>query len=178
MVAYAEAMKAVDPDIKIGAVLTMPGNWPDGIVGAGDAGTWNQEVLTRAGPAHRLRRRALVSRRRHGRRGARPDQPARRRDVPAAPADRPVRRRRTPAASRISLTETNVGVGQNTQPGALFLADAYSGLLENGVFTVQWWNVHNGIGTVSTVAGQRDYGDFGCSPAAAAPPTARSASRR
>ena len=24
-----------------------------------------------------------------------------------------------------------------------------------------WWNVHNGIGTVSTVAGQTDYGDFG-----------------
>ena len=33
--------------------------------------------------------------------------------------------------------------------------------MANGVFTVQWWNVHNGIGTVSTVAGQTDYGDFG-----------------
>jgi cellulose binding protein with CBM2 domain/fibronectin type III domain protein len=55
----------------------------------------------------------------------------------------------------------NVGVGQNTQPGALFLADAYSELLENEVFTVQWWNVHNGIDTVSTVAGQTDYRDFG-----------------
>ena len=31
--AYADAMKAVDPTIKIGAVLTTPGNWPDGIVG-------------------------------------------------------------------------------------------------------------------------------------------------
>ena len=30
-----------------------------------------------------------------------------------------------------------------------------------GVFTVDWWNVRNGIGTVSTVAGQTDYGDFG-----------------
>ena len=29
------------------------------------------------------------------------------------------------------------------------------------MFTVHWWNVHNGIGTVSTVAGQTDYGDFG-----------------
>jgi len=61
----------------------------------------------------------------------------------------------------ISLTETNVGVGQNTQPGAIFLADAYSSLIANGVFTVQWWNVHNGIGTPSTVAGQTDYNDFG-----------------
>jgi 4'-phosphopantetheinyl transferase EntD len=28
------AMKAVDPTIKIGAVLTTPNNWPDGIVGS------------------------------------------------------------------------------------------------------------------------------------------------
>src|SRR4029450_10313267 len=51
VVAYAEAMKAVDPDIKVGAVLTMPGNWPDGLVGAGAQGTWNQTVLARAGAA-------------------------------------------------------------------------------------------------------------------------------
>ncbi|HEX4788890.1 MAG TPA: alpha-L-arabinofuranosidase, partial [Actinospica sp.] len=46
---YASAMKAVDPTIKIGAVLTMPANWPDGLVGAGDTGTWNQTVLKLAG---------------------------------------------------------------------------------------------------------------------------------
>ena len=43
-------MKAVDPTVKIGAVLTTPGNWPDGIVAGGDAGTWNQVVLSIAGP--------------------------------------------------------------------------------------------------------------------------------
>ena len=60
-----------------------------------------------------------------------------------------------PNAGRIgiSLTELNVDEGRNTQPGALFLADAYSELLANGVFTVQWWNVRNGMGTVSEVAG-------------------------
>ena len=51
VVQYAAAMKAVDPTIKIGAVLTTPGNWPDGIVAAGDAGTWNQVVLSVAGPS-------------------------------------------------------------------------------------------------------------------------------
>jgi Cellulose binding domain/Fibronectin type III domain len=160
VVAFAEAMKAVDPDIKIGAVLTMPGNWPDGLVGAGDAGTWNAEVLSRAGAhldfvdvhwypggataAESLTRTAHV-------------------DDAMYQLRRQIDRYAGSNADRIriSLTETNVGVGQNTQPGALFLADAYSDLLENGVFTVQWWNVHNGIGTVSTVAGQRDYGDFG-----------------
>src|SRR3954447_11419460 len=50
VVAYADAMKAVDPGVKIGAVLTTPANWPDGIVGAGDTATWNQTVLSIAGP--------------------------------------------------------------------------------------------------------------------------------
>lgn len=35
---YADAMKAVDPAIKIGAVLTLPGNWPDGATDYGDEG--------------------------------------------------------------------------------------------------------------------------------------------
>jgi hypothetical protein len=160
VVAYAEAMKAVDPTIKVGAVLTMPGNWPDGLVGAGDQGTWNQTVLTRAGAAidfvdvhwypgggsaaealaktEHLRDAAFLLRQQIAR-------------YAGANAGR----------IGISMTETNVGVGPNTQPAALFLADTYSGLLEQGVFTVHWWNVHNGIGTVSTVAGQTDYGDFG-----------------
>ncbi|GLY99963.1 cellulose binding domain-containing protein [Actinoplanes sp. NBRC 103695] len=157
VVAYARAMKAVDPDIEIGAVLTMPGNWPDGLVGEGDTGTWNQEVLTRAGDvidfvdvhwypgggtaAEAVDKAAHIEDAVH----------LLREQIDAY--GRP--------GTRISLTETNVGVGPNTQPGALFLADVYTGLLEQGVFTVQWWNVHNGIGTVSTVAGQRDYGDFG-----------------
>jgi hypothetical protein len=160
VVAYSAAMKAVDPDIKIGAVLTTPGNWPDGIVGTGDAGTWNKEVLTRAGaaidfvdvhwyPGGGTAAEAL----------AKPEQIQDavyllRRQIDGYAGG-------SPGRIGISLTETNVGVGPDTQPAALFLADVYSGLLENGVFTVQWWNVHNGIGTVSTVAGQTDYGDFG-----------------
>jgi hypothetical protein len=160
VVAYARAMKAVDPSIKIGAVLTTPGNWPDGLVAAGDSGTWNRTVLDIAGPdidfadvhwypgggtaAEALGKTAQIQDTTY----------LLRRQIDAYAG---------PGAARIgiSLTETNVGAGQDTQPAALFLADAYSGLLENGVFTVQWWNVHNGIGTVSTVAGQTDYGDFG-----------------
>jgi hypothetical protein len=61
----------------------------------------------------------------------------------------------------IALTELNAGVGINTQPGALFAADAYPALWAAGVSNVDWWNVRNGIGTVSTVAGQTDYNDFG-----------------
>ena len=46
VVQYASAMKAVDPTIKIGAVLTLPGNWPDSVVASGDSGDWNQAVLS------------------------------------------------------------------------------------------------------------------------------------
>src|ERR687887_361563 len=33
-----------------GAVLTTAANWPDGVVAGGDAATWNQTVLSIAGP--------------------------------------------------------------------------------------------------------------------------------
>ncbi len=160
VVAFADAMKAVDPSIKVGAVLTMPANWPDGLVAGADPGTWNQTVLSIAGPhidyvdlhwypggssaAESLTKATQI-------------------DDAVYLVRQEIARYAGPNSGRIgiSLTETNVGTGQDTQPGALFLADIYSGLLENGVFTVDWWNLHNGIGNVSTVAGQTDYGDGG-----------------
>ncbi|MER7456033.1 cellulose binding domain-containing protein [Micromonospora sp. NPDC126480] len=160
VVAYADAMKAVDPTIKVGAVLTMPGNWPDAIVAEGDAGSWNQVVLSLAGS-----KIDFVDLHWYPGGSTAAEAVARTEHIVDAVhlARRQIAEYAGAYAARIgiSLTELNVGVGQNTLPGALFLADAYSGLLANGVFTVQWWNVHNGIGTVSTVAGQTDYGDFG-----------------
>jgi hypothetical protein len=159
VVAYSTAMKAVDPTVKIGAVLTMPANWPDGIVAGGDSATWNRTVLSVASPsidfvvlhwypggssAQALAATAYVADAMY----------LVRKDIATFAG---------PDSSRIgiALTETNVPVGKNTQPGALYAADAYSTLLENGVFTVTWWNTHNGIGNVSTVAGRADYDDFG-----------------
>ncbi|KAB1102076.1 cellulose binding domain-containing protein [Micromonospora aurantiaca (nom. illeg.)] len=159
VVEYADAMKAVDPSIKVGAVLTMPGNWPDGITAGSDPGPWNQTVLSIAGP-----KIDFVDV--HWYPGGSPaDSLARTNHLPDAAwlLRQQIARYAGPGADRIgiSFTELNVDAGRTTAPGALFLADAYSGLLEQGVFTVQWWNVHNGIGTVSEVAGQTDYGDFG-----------------
>ena len=59
------------------------------------------------------------------------------------------------------MTETNSSIDMDTQPGALFGADMYMTWLENGVTNVDWWNEHNGEGTVSTVDGATDYGDQG-----------------
>jgi Cellulose binding domain/Fibronectin type III domain len=160
VVAYADAMKAVDPSVRVGAVLTMPAAWPDGIVAGGDAATWNQTVLSIAGskidfvvlhwyPSDGDAAGVL----------ARPAQLAdgmyllreQLRKYAGADADR----------IGIAVTETSSAVARDTQPGALFLADTVSTLLENGVFTVDWWNVHNGIERVSTVDGQTDYQDWG-----------------
>jgi hypothetical protein len=160
VVAYADAMKAVDPTIKVGAVLTMPANWPDGLVGSGDAATWNRTVLSIAGPHIDF---ADVHWYPGGGSAAESLTKTQYLDDSVYLLRQQIDRYGGAGASRIgiSLTELNVGVGQNTQPGALFLADAYSSLLADGVFTVQWWNVHNGIGTPSTVAGQTDYNDYG-----------------
>jgi hypothetical protein len=160
VVAYARAMKAVDPTVKIGAVLTTPANWPDAITAGGDQASWNQTVLSIAGPSIDF---AIVHWYPGGSTAA---------DSLAAPSQitdqvyllrQQIARFAGPDAGRIgiALTETNSSFGRNTQPGALYLADAVSGLLENGVFTVDWWNVHNGPDTASTVAGQTDFNDFG-----------------
>ncbi|MEU4239794.1 cellulose binding domain-containing protein [Actinoplanes sp. NPDC026619] len=160
VVAYADAMKAVDPTIKVGAVLTTPANWPDGIVAAGDSATWNQTVLAIAGPHIDF---ADVHWYPGGSTAAEAIGKTQYLDDTVYALRQQIDSFAGPNAAKIgiSLTELNVGVGQNTQPGAIFLADAYSSLIANGVFTVQWWNVHNGIGTPSTVAGQQDYNDFG-----------------
>lgn len=160
VVEYVDAMKAVDPTIKVGAVVTMPGNWPDGLTAEGDPGPWNQAVLSIAGPKIDF----IDVHWYPG--GTAAESLARTSHIPDAIyllREQINRFAGKEHASRIgiSFTELNVDEGRNTQPGALFLADAYSGLLAHGVFTVHWWNVHNGIGTVSTVAGQTDYGDFG-----------------
>jgi len=159
VVAFADAMKAVDPTVKVGAVLTMPGNWPDGITGSGDPGPWNQTVLGIAGS-----KIDFVDV--HWYPGGSAAESLSRTDqiVDAVHLLRQQLTRYAGAGADrvgIGLTETNVDVGRNTQPAALFLADAYSALLEQGVFTIDWWNVHNGLDKVSTVAGQQDYGDYG-----------------
>ncbi len=150
-------MKAVDPTIRIGAVLTTPGDWPDGITASGDAGSWNQVVLSIAGPVVDF---GILHWYPTGSTG--PESLSKTDRV--ADFVRLAREQAARYAHKdlpLSLTEVNTSYGMNTQPGALFAADAYATLLENGVFTVDWWNVHNGPTSFSTVAGQPDYADFG-----------------
>ncbi len=161
VIQYADAMKAVDPSVKIGAVLTLPGNWPDSVVASGDSGDWNKVVLSTAGPAIDF----VIVHWYPSTAG-----PAAMLGEPAQVAGELAQLRQEidayagPAGPhiQIAMTEVNSGVDTTTQPDALFGADSYLTALENGVFTVNWWDTHNGPGAISVAPdGATDYGDWG-----------------
>ncbi|WP_405935354.1 cellulose binding domain-containing protein [Streptomyces sp. NBC_00726] len=163
--AYAAAMKAVDPTVRIGAVLTSPGEWPDGVVGDGDSGDWNHTVLPAvadvidfvsvhwyAGGSDTTADAALSKLAKL---------PGELREV-RSQIDR-VAGAHAPDIG-IALTEINTNTGGarlTARPNGLFAADAFMTALENGVFNVDWWNTHNGAGEITTVDGETDYGDMG-----------------
>jgi hypothetical protein len=161
VLSYASAMKAVDPNIKIGAVLTLPGNWPDGVLASGDTEDWNHTVLSIAGsaidfvivhwyPSGTGASTALTEP------AELPGELAQLRDE----IDQYAGARGSSIG--IAMTEMNSSVDEDTQPNALFAADSYMTALEQGVFTVDWWDTHNGAGTISTAPdGATDYDDWG-----------------
>jgi predicted outer membrane lipoprotein len=160
VIAYAEAMKAVDPTIEVGAVLTTPGDWPDGITGPGDSADWNHTVLSAVADTIDF----VIVHSYPG--GATADEALDR--VARLPGQlREVRRQidryagERSAEIGIALTEVNSNVQQNSRPNGLFAADVYMTALENGVFNVDWWNTHNGPTAISTVDGETDFNDAG-----------------
>ncbi|UCM89808.1 cellulose binding domain-containing protein [Streptomyces marincola] len=160
LLAYAEAMKAVDPTIEIGAVLTTPGDWPDGIVGPGDSADWNNSVLSAVADTIDF---AIV----HSYPGGASADEALDRVSRLPGQMREVRRLLDRYAGErsaeigIALTEVNSNVQQNSRPNGLFAADVYMTALENGVFNVDWWNTHNGPTEVNWVDGEIDFNDAG-----------------
>ena len=161
LIQYADAMKAVDPTIKIGAVLTLPGNWPDSVVASGDSGDWNQAVLSAAGSSIDF---VIVHLYPPGSAGAAvltvPEQVA----GELAQLRQEIDQYAGPNGPhiQIAMTETDSNNFMDTQPGALYAADTYLTSLENGVFTVDWWDTHNGATAISTAPdGATDFGDEG-----------------
>jgi hypothetical protein len=161
IIQYATAMKAVDPTIKIGAVLTLPGNWPDSVVASGDSGDWNKVVLSTAGSAIDF---VIVHLYPSSGMGASvlnvPDQVSgelaqlRQEINQYAGANGP--------NIQVAMTETDSNNDMDTQPGALYAADTYMTSLENGVFTVDYWDTHNGPSAISTAPdAATDFGDEG-----------------
>src|SRR6516165_7508256 len=156
------AIHAANPNAKVCAILTTPGFWPDGVTNSEYPQPWNQTVLTALGSSGT--QCVIVHYYPGGSSAA---------GMLTDPTD--IAGIVSTLHSQISqyagisnaasvpvlVTETNSSIDMDTQPAALFAADMYMTWLENGIATVDWWNEHNGEGTVSTVDGATDYGDQG-----------------
>ncbi|WP_290864743.1 cellulose binding domain-containing protein [Hamadaea sp.] len=175
---FVTAMKAVDPTIKIGAVLTTPGGWPDGIVGPGDTMDWNHTVLSIAGPRidyvivhhypYSTTEAELLGK---------PQA-----EIPAMMSTLHSLITQYAGANApnvgIAVTEGNSQYAVDTSPAGLYAPDTYLTWLENGAFTFDWWNLRNGTdcSKVTTIQGATDYNDGGlvssgasCEPGANTP---------
>lgn len=175
---FIAAMKAVDPSIKVGVVLTAPGNWPD--QEAGPSPAWNNNVIaTSCGsmdfaavhwypqdPGKESDANLLNS----------PESgiPYRTDSIPTLVAHlrSEIAQYCPTRASQIEImiTETNsvsYNPGKQTLStvNALFEADSYMTWLQNGVVNVDWWQLHNGpvTGTNNSAGlyGNATYGDYG-----------------
>ncbi len=163
VVQYAEAMKAVDPTIKIGAVVTDPGNWPDGVVGSADPGDWNRTVLSIAGPAIDF---VIMHYYPNHTTAADVLQQVKLLPGELAQLRQKIDRYAGPNGANIGIavTETASNYQSDTQVGGLFTADVYFTALENGVFNVDYWDTRNGMpdnGVTTAPDGTISYGDGG-----------------
>jgi len=175
---FISAMKAVDPTIKIGAVLVPPGTWPDGIVGPGDTQDWNDTVMSIAGtkidfvidhiyPSPTSEADLLTK--------------PQTLDPSVMSATHALITKYSGANAPnvgIAVTETNGSKYSDTAPQGLFAPDQYLTLMEEGAFTVDWWDLRNGSDctNLTTVDGATEYNDGGmvssgasCEPAVNTP---------
>jgi hypothetical protein len=182
VVGYSAAMKAVDPSIRLGMVLTAPGNWPDGQTSGTSPQPWNDTVLPIAcsavdfvvlhwyaqGPTGESDAGLLASPQ-HGEGtpvSYTPDIPTL---VAAARSAIAQHCGAHAAAVQIMVTETNsvsYNPGKQTTSlvNALFLADQVTTWLEHGVTNVDWWAIHNSPfdGNVdASLYGGYGFGDYG-----------------
>ncbi|WP_030236220.1 cellulose binding domain-containing protein [Streptomyces sp. NRRL S-350] len=173
--AYIAAMKAVDPTIEIGVVLTAPGNWPDGVTSAGSPQPWNQTVMT-----------ALAGQIGFADVHWYPQNPGS--VSPPGPTDAGLLAASAQIPTMVGTLRSQLGqyAGDSSVPimvtetnsvssnpgkqtvglvNALFLPQDYLGWLANGVSSVDWWQIHNGIVTTgdngSALYGSAAYGDYG-----------------
>lgn len=167
---FAAAMKAVDPSIKIGAVLTAPGRWPDG-----QAPDWNTNVLAQCGSVIDF---VIVH--------WYPQDPGNESDAGLLAAPQNGSNGVAAMASKlkslisqyggakaaniqIMVTETNsvsYNPGKQTLSivNAMFIADNMLSWVENGASSVDVWGLHNGAvwGNASpNLFGSAAYGDYG-----------------
>jgi len=172
---FIAAMKAADPTIKVGLVLTAPGNWPDGQ----GPEQWNPTVLSIACSQADF---VIVH--------WYPQNPGSESDAGllAAPDGiagmvSQLRAELTQYCGShaqdvgIMVTETNSvssNPGKQTTNGvnALFLLEDYTAWLQSGVESVDWWDLHDSVfagNSSRRLAGKRTYGNYGVLSSGAGP---------
>lgn len=182
VVSYSAAMKAVDPSVRVGAVLTAPGNWPDGQTSAASPLPWNDTVLPIACPAldfvvvHWYPQgptgesdAALLTSPQKGESTSVSSTPDIASIVATLKAELTQYCGRRASAVEIMVTETNsvsYNPGkQTTSPvNALFLADQLTTWFENGVSNVDCWALHNSPfdgNADPALHGDYSFGDYG-----------------
>lgn len=172
---YIAAMKAVDPTISVGVVLTAPGNWPDGQTAPGSPQPWNQTVLSALGGTIGF---ADVHWYPQNPSTVTPPGPS---DAGLLSATAQIPGMASTLRSELGqytgdshipvmLTETN---SVSSNPGkqtlgivnALYLIQDYTGWIAEGASNVDWWQLHNGMVTSgdngSSLYGTANYGDYG-----------------
>jgi hypothetical protein len=176
---YITAMKAVDPSISVGVVLTAsgaPNNWPDGVTNpVTSPQAWNQTVLTALGSQIGFADVHWYPQNPSNVTPPGPTDAGLLADTAGIPASVAALRGELATWAGnpdipIMITETN---SVSSNPGkqtlsvvnALYLEQDYLTWLENGVSNVDWWQVHNGIVTSgdneASLYGSADYGDYG-----------------
>lgn len=154
---YISAMKAVDPSIRIGIVLTTPGGWPDSVLGPGDSADWNHTVMSIVGNRADF---AVVHWYPGGNSAA--DSLTKPATIPALVGTvRSVLNQFGASGTGIAITETNPSFQLTTATAALFATDSYLTWWENGVSNVDWWNTHNGSSGAPPSTGEDGTPDFG-----------------
>ena len=160
---YITQMKAADSSIKVGALLTTYGNWPDGKIATnyGDSADWNQTVLQKDGA-----KLDFVILHYYPTSTTESGMLAQYQNI--ANIVKQTRAELTEYAGsnasniKIMITETDANYELDSAPSALFAADTYLTFLQNGVSNVDWWDLHNGATTAAKDAdGATEYGDEG-----------------
>jgi hypothetical protein len=132
--AYSSAMKAVDATIKIGAVMTTPNNWPDGV-----SPDWDSTVLPIVCSSIDFvimhwypSTNQLFS----------PEN-----EIPTISSTMRSRVNQfcPSQASKIQIWVTEGNWNGTQIPGALFAADQFLAWWEHGVASMDWQILHNGI---------------------------------
>jgi len=162
--AFIDAMKAVDPSIKVGVAVTTPGYWPDG-----QAPNWNSTVLPLV-----CDRIDFVDVHWYPIDNAGSDADLLASTGRIAGMMSTLRSQIDQACGangahiQIILGEMNTNSTGKQRVGlvnALFLADGFMTWLENGVANASWWDLHNGSDTSGnnseSLYGTATYGDLG-----------------